>query len=211
MHDNAALQPRGNVAARLSDPVEGVALARGRMQPLQRARDAKTGFVEMPDPGLTDARPDRVIDALEILRLPARPRRQARRADERRAEEVLKRLRRPVLGHKLLHVEIDRRRLDAFAILGRRDHAVGERSPRHAAAMGASVDRGLVLRDLDQPFGQIEHLARLDAGLHRSRQPRPAMATGLSLVPNDPVRRRRSPQRVALWPRCPPLALPERP
>ena len=101
MHDNAALQPRGNVAARLSDPVEGVALARGRMQPLQRARDAKTGFVEMPDPRLTHARPDRVIDALEILRLPARPRRQARRADERRAEEVLKRLRRPVLGVEL--------------------------------------------------------------------------------------------------------------
>jgi ABC-type branched-subunit amino acid transport system substrate-binding protein len=39
--------------------------------------------------------------------------------------EVRKRLRRPILGQKLLDVERNRRRPDAFAILRRRDHAVG--------------------------------------------------------------------------------------
>ena len=82
MHDDAALQPCGNIAARRSDPVEGMAPARRRMQPLQGACDAKAGFVEMPDLGPADARPDRLKDALQSLSLLAHPRHHARRADE---------------------------------------------------------------------------------------------------------------------------------
>ncbi len=82
--------------------------------------------------------------------------------------------------------------------LGRRDHAVGERSLRHAAASGAGIDGALVLRDLDQPLGQVEHLTRLHPGLHRSRERRPAAPARRSLVSDDPVGRRRPPQRVAL-------------
>lgn len=69
------------------------------------------------DLGLADAGPDRAIDAFRILGFPARPHGQARGADERGAEQVTKRLRRAVLGQKLLHVEIDRRRPDAFTVL----------------------------------------------------------------------------------------------
>ena len=119
------------------------------------------------DLGLSDPHPDRAIDAVQILSFPTRPCRQARRTDERRAEQVRKRLRRPLLGKKLLHVEIDRRRPDAFAVPGRRDHAIGELGPRHAPAMGAGVNHGPMLRDLDQPLGQVEHLARLHARPHR--------------------------------------------
>ena len=107
VHDNAALQLCGNVAAPFADPVERVGLARGRMQPLRLAGDAKAGLVEAADPGLSDARPDRAIDALQRFRLAPHPGRHAGRADERRAEQILKRLRRPVLRHKLLHVEIN--------------------------------------------------------------------------------------------------------
>jgi hypothetical protein len=38
---NPALKPRGNVAARATDPVDRMALARGRVQPLGLAGDAK--------------------------------------------------------------------------------------------------------------------------------------------------------------------------
>ena len=48
---------------------------------------------------------------------------------ERRAEQIAQRLRGPILGDELLDVQIDRRRLDALAILRRRDHAFGETPP----------------------------------------------------------------------------------
>jgi hypothetical protein len=69
--------------------------------------------------------------------------------------------------------------------------------------MFANVDRGLVLRDLDQPLGQIEHLPPLHAPLHRSRQPRAAMEARLRLMPHDPIGRLNLPERVALMSHLP--------
>jgi hypothetical protein len=92
------------------------------------------------DLGLADARPDRAIDAFQVLRfLACAPRSSGSPRDERRADEALKRLRRPVLVQKLLQVEVDRRRPDAFAIAGRRDDPLGKLRPRHTAALGAGL------------------------------------------------------------------------
>ncbi len=158
MHHHCAREPFRKVAARLADPVERMVLARGRVQPMQAACDPKAGFVEMADLGFSHPPLDGAIDAVQMRSLLARPGGQARRTDMGRADEVRKRLRRPVLRQKLLDVEIDRRRPDAFAILRRRDHPVGKLGPRHAPAMRAGVNHGLVLGHLDQPLGQVEHL-----------------------------------------------------
>ena len=69
--------------------------------------------------------------------------------------------------------------------------------------MGAGVDHSLVLRHLDQPLGEVEHLARLHPRLHRGRERRPAVTARFRLVPNDPLRRRHPPQRVPFMPRLP--------
>jgi hypothetical protein len=82
-----------------------------------------------------------------------------------RAEQVLKRLGRAALGQKALHIEIDRRRADAFVILRRRDHPVEELGARSPAAMRAGVDRGLMLGDLDQRLGRSNHAGRTLARL----------------------------------------------
>ena len=118
-------------------------------------------------------------------------------------EQIGERLGEPVLGDELLHVEIDRRRPQALAIWRRRAHPGRERRPRLAAAMDAGVDHGLVLRHLDPPLGEVEHLASLRAGLHRSRERSAAVTARLRLAPNNPVGRRRPAQRVALVPRLP--------
>ena len=129
MHGDAARQARGNVAARAADPIDRMALARGRVQPFELACDAKPGFVEMADLGPADAGPESAIDSFQSLRLFSHPGDDASRAGERSLEQILERLRRPILGQKkLLHVEIDRRRLDAFAVLA------GETTPSGNAA-----------------------------------------------------------------------------
>jgi hypothetical protein len=123
VHDTAALQFDGNVAAPLADPVDRMGLARRRLQPLRLAGDPEAGLVEAAGPGRSDAGPDRAINARQGLRLAPHPRHDAGRTDERRAEQVLKRLRRPVPRQKLLDVEIDRRRADGSP------YRVGEITP----------------------------------------------------------------------------------
>ena len=123
--------------------------------------------------------------------------------DQRRAEQIAQRLRGPVLGDELLDVEIDRRRLDALAILHRRDHAIGKRRLRLAPAMVAAVDRGLMFRDREQALGKIEHLALLDPA-RRLRVERPtAVPARACLVPNHPIGIGDLPQRAALVARLP--------
>ena len=179
MHHHSAREPFRNVAARLADPVERMVLARGRVQPMQGACDPKAGF-EMADLGFSHPPLDGAIDAVQMRSLLARPGGQARRTDMGRADEVRKRLRRPVLRQKLLDVEIDRRRPDAFAILRRRDHPVGKLGPRHAPAMRAGVNHGLALGHLDQPLGQVEHL-QVEHLHELGASPCPSASTPVSL------------------------------
>jgi hypothetical protein len=80
------------------------------------------------------------------------------------AEQIAQRLRGPILGDELLDIEIDRRRLDALAILHGREHAIEKRRLRLALAIFAAVDRGLMFRDRERALGKIEHLAFLDVG-----------------------------------------------
>ncbi len=150
-----------------------------------------------PVPGLFDPRmadlrlgyalADERVDLPQLLRLLSDPGDDAGRTDQRRAEEFAQRLRGPILGDELLDVEVDRRRLDALAILGGRDHAVGKRRLGHAAAIFAAVNRGLMFGDQERALGKIEHLAVLNPpGRLRIERPT-AMAARARLVPNNAI------------------------
>ena len=108
-----------------------------------------------------DALADALVDRLEFFILLAHPADDAGRTDRRRAEQIAQRLRGPVLGNELLDVQVDRRRLDALAVLRRRDHARGECRLRHASASFATVDRGLMFGHQQRALRKIEHLTLL--------------------------------------------------
>src|SRR5260370_5465361 len=97
------------------------------MQPLQRAGDAKTGFVKMANLRLGHALADELVDLPQLLRLLSDPGDDAGRTDQRRAEEIVQPLRGPILGDEFLDIEIDRRRLHPLAILARRYHTIAKR------------------------------------------------------------------------------------
>ena len=117
--------------------------------------------------------------------------------DQRRAEKIAQSLRGPILGNELLDIEIDRRGPDALAILSRRDHALGKRRLRLAAAMRAAVDRGLMFRNHQRALGKVEHLALLDPDRRLRFERRTAMAAGARLVPNHMIGIGDLPQRAA--------------
>ena len=96
--------------------IEGEGQARGRVQPLQLAGDAKPRFVEMANPRLGNPDADERVDLPQRLRLLSHAGDDASRTDQRRAEEIAERLGSPILGQKLLDIEIDRRRPEALAI-----------------------------------------------------------------------------------------------
>ena len=123
-------------------------------------------------------------DRLELLGLPLAPGDDAVGTKPRRAEQIG---RHPVLGNELLHIEVNRRRSHARAILGRRGHPLGERRPGLATAMRAAINHRLMLGDHESRLGHIEHLPLLNARDHRGRQSGQAMATRLRFVPLDRI------------------------
>ena len=68
-----------------------------------------------------------------------------------------------------------------------------------------------MLRDLDQPLGQIEDLALLHPRLHRRGKPGAAAAADVGRMPLDPIGGFDLFERSPLCPFCPPLRFPERP
>ncbi len=153
-------------------------------------------------------------NSLQLLRLLADPGDDAGRTDQRGAEQIAQRLRGPVLGDELLDIEIDRRRLDALAILHRRDHAIGKPRPGLAPAIFAAVDRGLMFRDHERALGKIEHLAFLtpvaDFG-PRDEPQRPQTCAVCSITQSGSATCRNVPPLWPLWPFCPPLGRPDAP
>src|SRR5712691_684359 len=141
---------------------------------------------------------DTRIDLPQVFSLVSDPGHDAGRADQRRAEKIGQSLRGPILGNELLNIEIDRRGLDALAILSGRDHSLGKRRLRLAAAMRAAVDRGLMLRNHERALGKVEHLALLDPDRRLRFERRAAMTAGARLVPNHMIRIGDLPQRAAL-------------
>src|SRR6266478_4174146 len=138
---------------------------------------------------LADAR----IDLPQVLSLLSNPGHDAGRADQRRAEKIAQSLRGPILGNELLDIEIDRRGLDALAILSGRHHALGKRRLRLAAAMRAAVDRRLMLRNHERTLGKVEHLALLDPDRRPRFERRTAMAADNHMIGIGDL-----PQRAAL-------------
>jgi hypothetical protein len=109
----------------------------------------------------------------------------------------LQRLRNPIFGHELLLVDIDCGRLEALAILRRRDDALRKRGPRIEPAMGAAVDRNAMFGDFQQAVGQFKHLTLFLADHRAWVERRRTMAAGARYVVDDPVGIGDLPQRVA--------------
>ncbi len=103
------------------------------------------------------------------------------------AQHIAQGLRDAILGDQLLDIEIDRRRPDALAILGRRDDALGKSSLRHASAMRATVNRGLMFGDHERALGNVENLPPLDSRRRLCIERRTAMAARTGLVSNHGV------------------------
>jgi len=194
-HD-AALQ-LGHGRAGLAGAIERVGRRRGGVQPTSRPGDAQSGFVEAAHRHRRDAFANAAVDRRQRLGLAANPTGHARAAGRRRPEQVSQDLRDPFFGHELLGVEIDARRLDALAILGRRNHAFGEVGPRASAASRAVVDRCAVLGHDQRLLGKIENLAPLLADLCFRQKPRPAMRASLGRVLDNPVGLGDLAQRIA--------------
>ncbi len=187
VHDDAPLQTLGDVAALIARAVESEGQARRRVQPMQLAGDPIAGFVEMANPGLGHALANGLVDSAQLSRLLAHPGDEAGRTDQRGAEQIAQRLRGAVLGDQLLDVEIDRRRLDGFAILGRRDDSLGKGRSRFAATVRATMDRSAVFGHLDHALGKVEHLPLFRAN-HRTRvEPSATMTAEGCGVLDNPV------------------------
>ena len=198
MHDDAVPQIRGDVAALFARAIESEGQTRRRVQPVQLAGDPIARLIEAANLGLGHAFADGLVDFAQFARLLAHPGDDAGRTDQRRAEQIVQRLRDPILGDELMDVEINRRRLDTLAILGRRDHAIGKLGLRHAPALRAMIDRSLMFRDQQRTLGKIEHLAFLDPNRRHRIQRRTAMAARAGLVPNHGVGIGDLTQRAAL-------------
>ena len=168
------------------------------MQPAALAGDAQARFVEAAHRRRRDAGADAAPDRLQRLGLAANPARHARPAGRRRPEQVLQDLRGPFFGHELLGVEIDRRRLEAFAVLGRRNRPLGEGGAGAPPAGRAVVDRRAVLGHDQRLLRKIEDLTLLLADLQIRRESRPAMRADLGCVLDDRVRLGDLAQRVAV-------------
>ena len=196
--DHDAALERGHGRAGLAGAIEGVGQGRGGVQPAGRAGDAQARFVEAAHRRRRDAGADAAIDRLQRLGLTANPARHARPAGRRRPEQVPEDLRGPLLGHELLGVEIDRRRLEALAILGRRNDARGKSGAGAPPAGRAVVDRRAVLGHDQRLLRKIEDLTPLLADLGIRRKSRPAMRAYLGRVLDDRVGLGDLAQRVAV-------------
>ena len=95
------------------------------MQPTGLPADAQARFVEAAPARRRHAFAKGAIDRLQRFGLGSNPTGHARPAGRRRVKSLAA-LRNALFGDLLLRVEVDRRRLDALAILGRRDDAIGE-------------------------------------------------------------------------------------
>jgi hypothetical protein len=102
-------------------------------------------------------------------------------------EQIAQGLRDAILGDQLLDIEIDRRRLDALAILGRRDDALRKGRLRHAPATPATLNRGLMFAHHQRALGNVEHLPFLDPRRPLRIEGRTAMAASAGLVSNHGV------------------------
>jgi uncharacterized peroxidase-related enzyme len=165
---------------------------------MQLAGDPIAGLVEMANLGLGQALADGLVDVAQRSRLLSHPSDNAGRADQRRAKKIAQGLRGPILGDELMDVEVDRRGLDALAVLRRRDHAFRKRRLRYAPTMHATIDRGLMFRDQQRALGKIEHLALLDPYRRRLIERRTTMAARAGLVSNRVVGIGHLPQPAAI-------------
>ena len=170
------------------------------MPPPGFAADADPGFVQIPHRRpcheVCDLRRDR-RQAFGGLLAPCD---NAGRTQTPRAKQVLHDVADAVLGHQLLRIQIDRRRLDAGPVLNMRGYPRRERRLRHAAATGAGVDPGLMLGHLQPRLRHIQHLPLLHPRRHRRCQGRLAMPATRPFMPFDLVRLGHRAQRVALMP-----------
>jgi hypothetical protein len=175
------------------------------------ARAAKAGLVEAAHRRRRDEPADAAIGLSQCFGLAANPRGHARAAATVAPDRSAKTCAVLSSGASWLSVEIDARRPEPLAILGRRNDALGEVGARALAASRAAVDRRAALGHDERLLRKIEHLALLLADLRIRGKPRLAMRASLGRVLDNHVRLGDWAQRIAAAPLSrPPLRLPVR-
>ena len=187
MNDRPAGQEGWNSTALGADAVMGEGGIADRVQPVQLAGDTKSSLVQMPNAAFGKPGKNVLNHDTHLIRRAARPVGHAGRAQAGGPKQVAQKLADPILGYQLLNIAIDRRRPHARAILHMRGHAIGKASRRHGSTMVATINRRLMLGDLQAWRGQVEHLTLLDPLHHLRRQGALTGAAMRRLMPFDKV------------------------
>ena len=157
IHDHPAAQGVGHRAARLAHAIVRQRRGGDAVQPSRPAADAEPRLVQMPHRRRGQPRRDLRHNGRPCFGFPFAPGRDAGRAQQRGAKQIVHDLADAVLGDQVLRVEIDRRRPDARAVLHMRRHLVRERRAGHTMAARAGVDPRLVLGHLQPGLRHLEH------------------------------------------------------
>ncbi len=187
MNDRPAGQEGWNSTAFGADAVMGEGGIADRVQPVQLAGNTKSGLVQMPNAAFGKPGENVFNHDTHLICRAARPVGHAGRAQAGGPKQVAHKLADPILGYQLLNIAIDRHCPHARAILHMRGHAIGKASRRRGSTMVATINRRLMLGDLQAWRRQVEHLTLLDPFHHLRRQGALTGAAMRRLMPFDKV------------------------
>ena len=179
MNDRSAAQEGWNSPALGADAIMGEGSITDRVQPVQLTGDTQSGLVQMPNAAFREPGNNVLDHAIQATRCAIDPVGHAGRAQTGRTEEVAQELADPIFRDQLLNIAVDRRRPNALAVLHVRGHAIGKGGRRRGSAMGTTINRCLMLGDLQARRGHVEHLTFLRPLDHLCRQ---AMLTGATIL-----------------------------
>ena len=197
MNDRPAGQKGWNSTALGVDAVMREGAIAYRVQPVQLAGDTQAGLVQMPNAAVRELGNNMLDHATQGARRTVHPVGHAGCTQAGGPKQVAQEQANPILGYQLLNIAIDSRRPHARAILHMRGHAIGKVSRRRGATMVATINRRLMLGDLQTRRGQVEYLTFLHPLRHGRRQGALTRAAMRRLMPFHEVGRGRLTQGVA--------------
>ena len=197
MNDRPTGQESGNSAALGVDAVMREGGIADRVQPMQLAGDTQAGLVQMPNAAFGKPGNNVLDHATQGVRRTVHPVAHAGCTQAGGPKQVAQEQANPILGYQLLNIAIDSCRPHARAVLHMRGHAIGKASRRHGSTMGATINRRLMLGDLQTWRGQVEYLTLLHPLRHVRRQGALTRTALRRLMPFHEVGRWRLTQGVA--------------
>jgi len=171
-----------------------------RVLPQSLTTDVHSRLIHMHDRGGADGFFGRILGRFQpLIRLPLKV--TDRALTQRHPKEIIHRLRRTLLRQQLVAGQICRRCLDAFAVLDRCIHSLGECCNVQPSAC-ALQNLGLMLRNLKlRGRGQVKHLTAFTANSPSPTSMATTLTHSLDLVFHDMIRIRPLLQSMSFMPR----------